>query len=266
MAAKLALARRYVVFSAYNAYTCQQLPTQTVSSSSKLFRPSASNTNFFPAQKYHSSSLRSSNHNKNSDNDSSRSSQAVEEHLHRQRNAAASSENSSTSPNLSQDQEAKPESKPEASAQQNSQPSPVAPWEQKRSVSEKLKSAVVAVPRHIVRIPEYLMIIGSKSIEVSKGFLWVLRHPILAKEKVSKGWRHHGEQPFKLMWVDIKVANKIRKLAKSEDRPFTELEKRRLQAIGADFLRFVPFAFFLAMLWGERNKIDKNCKKYADAQ
>lgn len=118
-----------------------------------------------------------------------------------------------------------------------------------RTVGQKIQDRAVSLPKkvqfHVTKIPEYCKLLAFKSIEISKLLFWALCHPQQSWAKIREGFRHHVSIPFKLMRLDLKVARQIWK--DSYGRPFTELEKKKLQAIGADFLRFVPFAFFLAV-------------------
>ena len=127
----------------------------------------------------------------------------------------------------------------------------LAPWEKSEQNKVALyKRAPKALLHHIKKTPEYGIMIGSKLIQISKGLLYALRHPIETKDNAKKLVSAHIVQPFRLMRVDLKVANRIRKSANAENRPYTELEKRRLQAIGSDLMRFVPFFFFIAIVVG----------------
>jgi LETM1 and EF-hand domain-containing protein 1 len=84
---------------------------------------------------------------------------------------------------------------------------------------------------------------GAKTIETSKLLFWCLTNPKATWTKTKSIVRHHIITPYRLMKVDYKLAKSIFKDAKG--RKFTELEKKKLQAIGSDLLRFVPFSFFL---------------------
>jgi len=168
-------------------------------------------------------------------------------------NISASAQNvnnskSSITTNAKQD----PDSKTALNSSQNNKvqrriknPFSVAP---KKPLGFRLLSHIKAIPSHLKHTPQYMLMIGSKLLSVSKLLLWSIMHPIAAKDSVKKVVNTHLIVPLKLMRLDVKLARKIFKTRKLEKRShFTELEKRRLSAIASDFLRFVPYVVFIIL-------------------
>lgn len=83
-------------------------------------------------------------------------------------------------------------------------------------------------------------------VKAKDGTIWTVRHPIQAKNAAKKVINSHLIVPMKLMYLDVKLARKIFKQRKLENRTeFTPLEKRKLSAIFSDLLRFGPYMFFI---------------------
>lgn len=128
---------------------------------------------------------------------------------------------------------------------QKKEPLPIRLVKGSEKAIRKLGSLSVGLAQWTIALPGHL--------------LWAMRHPVIAyqstlekffssKAKIKHGWHHHVVIPYRLIKVDIRVLRAIFKKRRNEGRSeFTALEKRKLQSITADFLRFIPYSVFFAV-------------------